>query len=341
MKDKIVTFGEILLRWSKNDCLRLMQGHRFNGNFGGSEANVAVSLSMLGDRVEYVSRIPNGQIGQACLNELRCYGIDVSHVVRGGDRLGTYYFEASAAMRNSQVVYDRMNSSFYSSAPGMFPWHDIFADAKVFHCSGITCSVSQSATDATFEAVKVAKDMGLFITCDINYRKNLWKYGPKAHDVLHELMQYSDFIFGDQNEWEVASGVPHIPINNMYADTELDMKAYGAYFDELHRQFPRCRQMLLALRNQISTNHHTLTGLLWSEGKIYTAHIYDIYPVLDPMGVGDAYVAAFIHAALKWDGDPQRSLDFALAASQLKNSISGDFNLVTEDEILPFLDARD
>ena len=154
-------------------------------------------------------------------------------------------------------------------------------------------------------------------------------------------MQYSDFIFGDQNEWEVASGVPHIPIDNLYADTKLDMEAYGAYFDELHRQFPRCRQMLLALRNQISTNHHTLTGLLWSEGKIYTATIYDIYPVLDPMGVGDAYVAGFIHAAIKWRGDAQRCLDFALAASQLKNSISGDFNLVTEEEILPFMVQRD
>ncbi|MBQ1701748.1 MAG: sugar kinase, partial [Prevotella sp.] len=215
-------------------------------------------------------------------------------------------------------------------------WHDIFSDAKAFHCSGITCAVSQSAADATFEAVKTAKEMGLTVTCDINYRKNLWKYGADAHTVLHELMQYSDFIFGDQNEWEVATHVPHIPVNNMYVDTEFDMKAYKAYFEEMHKQFPRCKQMLLALRNQISTNHHTLTGFLWSEGEIYSAKIYDIYPVLDPMGVGDAYVAAYIHATLKWQ-DPQRSLDFALAASQLKNSISGDFNLVTEDEILQFM----
>lgn len=337
MEDKkIVTFGEILLRWSKNDCLRLMQGTKFNGNYGGSEANVAVSLAMLGERVEYVSRIPKDQIGQACLNELRSFGIEVNHVERGGERLGTYYFEASASMRNSMVVYDRKNSSFYSSAPGMFPWHDIFSDAKAFHCSGITCAVSQSAADATFEAVKTAKEMGLTVTCDINYRKNLWKYGADAHTVLHELMQYSDFIFGDQNEWEVATHVPHIPVNNMYVDTEFDMKAYKAYFEEMHKQFPRCKQMLLALRNQISTNHHTLTGFLWSEGEIYSAKIYDIYPVLDPMGVGDAYVAAYIHATLKWQ-DPQRSLDFALAASQLKNSISGDFNLVTEDEILQFM----
>jgi 2-dehydro-3-deoxygluconokinase len=147
-------------------------------------------------------------------------------------------------------------------------------------------------------------------------------------------MQYSDFIFGDQNEWEVATGVPHIHVDNMQADTQLDMDAYRRYFDEMHCQFPNCRSMILALRNEMTTNHHTLTGLLWLEGEIYLPRIYDIYPVLDPMGVGDAYVAAYIHAALKRPDDPQFQIDFALAASQLKNSISGDFNLVTEEEIL-------
>ena len=334
MEYKIVTFGEILLRWSKDHCFRIGQGNQYNGNFGGSEANVAVSLSLLGDSVEYVSRIPRSQIGQACVNALRNYGIDTRHVEWGGERLGTYYFEASAAMRNSKVVYDRNGSSFYSCAPGMFPWREIFKDVQLFHCSGITCSVSKSAADATFEAVRIAKEMGLTICCDINYRKNLWKYGADAHTILHELMQYSDFIFGDQNEWEVATGVPHIHVDNMQADTQLDMDAYRRYFDEMHRQFPNCRSMILALRNQMTTNHHTLTGLLWHEGEIYLPRIYDIYPVLDPMGVGDAYVAAYIHAALKRPYDPQFQIDFALAASQLKNSISGDFNLVTEEEIL-------
>jgi len=147
-------------------------------------------------------------------------------------------------------------------------------------------------------------------------------------------MQYSDFIFGDQDEWEVASGVPHIPLTVTSTSDQLDISAYRAYFEELHRQFPRCHQMLLALRNQMTTTHHTLTGLLWSDGTIYQTRIYDIYPVLDPMGVGDAFVAAFVHASLQWPGDDQRCLDFALAASQLKNSVKGDFNLVTEDEVL-------
>ena len=335
MEKRIVTFGEILLRWSKDEHMRLKQGTAWTGKFGGSEANVAVSLAMLGNKVGYVSRVPQNEMGQACLNELRYYGIDIHDVVRGGDRLGTYYFEAAAGLRRSQVVYDRRGSSFYSCAPGMFPWRDIFSRTDIFHCSGITCAVSQSATEATFEAVQTAKDMGLRITCDINFRKNLWRYeGADAHKTLNELMQYSDYIFGDQDEWEVASGVKQVPMDHMMADTELDMDAYRRYFDEMHRQFPNCKEMMLGLRNQITSTHHTLTALLWYEGNIYQGHIYDIYPIVDPVGVGDAFVSAYIHAAEKWKGDPQRCLDFSVAASQLKNSIAGDFNLVTEEEIL-------
>lgn len=336
---RIVTFGEILLRWSKNGSKRLSQGYDWEGHYGGSEANVAVSLATLGNQVGYVSRIPDNEIGNACIRELRRYGIDVSEIVRGGERLGTYYFEAASSVRNSQVVYDRMGSSFYSSAPGMYPWRGIFAHTDIFHCSGITCAVSQSATEATFEAVRTAKEMGLRITCDINFRKNLWRYpGADAHKTLSALMQYSDYIFGDQDEWEVATGVKQVPMNHMMADSQLDMDAYRRYFDEMHRQFPHCREMMLGLRNQISTTRHTLTALLWYEGEIYRTRIYDISPIVDPMGVGDAFVAAYIHAAEKWPGNPQRCLDFCTAASMLKNSIVGDFNLSTEEEILEQLD---
>jgi 2-dehydro-3-deoxygluconokinase len=336
---RIVTFGEILLRWSKGGALRLSQGDAWEGQFGGSEANVAVALSILGNRVGYVSRIPANAIGQACLNKLRYYGIDVNDVVRGGERLGTYYFERAADVRRSLVIYDRNGSSFYSAAPGMFPWRDIFSRTDIFHCSGITCAVSRSATDATFEAVRTAKELGLRITCDINYRRNLWKYeGADAHRTLNELMQYSDFIFGDQDEWEVATGVPKINEEKMMADSVLDMDAYRRYFDEMHRQFPNCHEMMLGLRNQLTTNHHTLTALLWYGGEIYTTRIWDITHIVDSVGVGDAFVSAYIHAAERWKGDPQRCLDFATAAAMMKNSVVGDFNLVTEEEILEQLE---
>lgn len=333
-KNKIVTFGEVLLRLSKSNSRRLSQGQVFHGNYGGSEANAAVSMAMFGNKVEYVTRLPKNDMGQACLMSLREYGLSLNHVCWGGERLGTYYFEGAAAMRNSRVVYDRNGSSFYSMTPGMVNWRDIFSDATLFHCSGITCALSYEAQDATFEAVRTADEMGLTISCDINYRRNLWQYGADAHDVLHQLLQYSDFIFGDQNEWEVVSGMPHIPFTAQDSTYQIDTEAYEHYFAELHKQFPRSRQMLMALRNQITSNHHTLTGVLWNDGKIFTTRIYDISPVIDPMGVGDAFVAAFIHARGKWGDNPQRCLDFALAASQIKNSVTGDFNLVTEEEVI-------
>ena len=333
--EKIVTFGEILQRWSPPGAWRIGQRNMWEGQFGGSEANVAVSLAILGNEVGYVSRIPKNAVGDACLRRLRYFGIDVSDVVRGGDRLGTYYFEKAADIRRSLVVYDRNGSSFWSTAPGMFPWKDIFSRSAHFHCSGITCAVSQSAADATFEAVRAAQEAGLRITCDINYRRNLWKYeGADAHKTLNALMQYSDYIFGDQDEWEVATGVPKISEEKMMSDTVLDMEAYGRYFDEMHRQFPHCGGMMLGLRNQLTTSHHTLSALLWYKGKIYQTRIFDIDDIVDSVGVGDAFVSAYIHASRKWPGNPQRCLDFSTAAAMMKNSVVGDFNLVTEDEIL-------
>ncbi len=333
--DRIVTFGEILQRWSPPGAQRIGQGNLWEGQVGGSEANVAVSLAILGNDVEYVSRIPKNIVGDNCLRTLKYYGIDVSDVVRGGERLGTYYFEKAADLRRSLVVYDRQGSSFWSCAPGMFPWKEIFSRSGLFHCSGITCAVSQSAADATFEAVRTAQEMGLRITCDINYRRNLWKYeGADAHATLNALMQYSDYIFGDQDEWAVATSVPKISEEGMMADSELDMEAYGRYFDEMHRQFPHCSEMMLGLRNQIATSHHTLTALLWYKGTIYRTKIFDITHIVDSVGVGDAFVSAYIHASRKWPGNPQRCLDFCTTAAMLKNSIVGDYNLVTEEEIL-------
>lgn len=336
MKTKIVTFGEILLRLSKPNYSRLFQGHTFYGNYGGSEANVAVSLAYLGNQVEYVTRVPFGPMGDAAMMHLREFGLNVSHVVRGGDRLGTYYFEEAVAMRNSRVVYDRKDSSFYTLKRGMIKWDKILDDAKLFHCSGITCAISRDAMETTMDAIKMAVSKGLVIACDINYRKNLWGYGLEPHDVLYQMMQYSDIIFGDQNEWEVASGVKHVPFEALDADYKIDQVAYETYFRKMHKLFPKCKKMVMAVRNQIASSHHTLSGLLYDalEDKLYMSRIYDISPIVDPMGVGDAFVAAYIHACQKWTNDNQRCLDFSLSASALKNTVPGDQNLVSEEEII-------
>ena len=334
---KIVTFGEVLLRFSSPARLRLTQTGVMNANYGGSEANGAVSLSMLGNEVRYVTRLPRNAMGQACEQRLRELGLDTRFVCWGGERIGTYFFEQAASLRSPRMVYDRKGSAFYDLQPGMIPWRDVFRGMDAFCCSGITCAVSLSAADATFEAVRTADEMGLTIACDINYRKNLWHYGAEAADVLPRLMQHADIIFGDAGEWELTSGLPRIPFKATSPDYPVEVEAYTDMFRRIADRFPRCRKFILGLRNEPSTNRHLLSGVMYNREQLFTARIYDINPVVDPMGVGDAYLAAYLHAHLNRHDDDQQCLDFSLAASALKSTISGDFNLTTEDEVLELL----
>ena len=341
MKNKVVTFGEILLRFSKPDCLRLSQGNRFIGKYGGSEANVAVGLAMQGDEVDYVSAVPDNDPGRAARQSLQEFGVGTRHILTHGDRLGTYYFEEAAGMRNSRVAYDRAGSSFSALEPGMIDWREAFKDAAVFHCSGITCAISRGAAEATFEGVRIADEMGLTISCDINYRKNLWKYpGADPHGMLCELMSYSDIIFGDAIEWYVVSGHPQVPFTAISTDYEMPLQAYQDWLDAIHEQFPRCARTLIGIRNQVSSNHHTLTGVLLADEKMYHTRIIDIPQIVDPMGVGDAFAASMIHSHLHWPDDKQRFLDYSLAAAALKGTIPGDFNLSTEEEILAVMNGE-
>lgn len=335
MKKEIVTFGEIMLRLSKPGAQRTCQGHSFDASYGGSEANVAVSLATMGDSVTYVTRVPDTDLGKAALMQLREMGLDLRFVTRGGKRLGTYYFEPSAAMRGSRIVYDRDNSSFNTMDPTELNWHEILANARLFHCSGITCATSAESRDATFAAHAAAQEMGIEMTCDINYRKNLWRYpGADAQSTLRALVAPADVVFGDQDEWCVVSGIKPIPFNAVDSSFRFDTAAYEQYFAELHRLFPHCRRMLMAHRNQMSFNHHVLAGVLWADGKLYYSRTYDVNPIVDQMGVGDAWIAAFIHARLQWPDDDARCLDFSVSAAALKNTIAGDANLVSEEEVL-------
>lgn len=340
MKGKIVTFGEVLLRLSKSGRKRLFQSGDFVENFGGSEANVAVSLSTMGDHVQYVTRLPDNLMGKSVQMTLRNFNVNTDSIIWGGDRLGSYYFEEAAAMRNSSVVYDRNDSSFYSITPHMIDWNVIFSDASIYHFSGISCAISRDALDATWESVKKAGTAGILISFDINYRKNLWKFGVDAQDILQIMAQRADIIFGDQGEYEVISGIPHIPFDAIDSDYPIDYNGYHDYFDQVQKMYPKCKIFVMAVRNQIASTHHTLTGLLYIQGKLYTTRIYDISPIVDPMGVGDAFIAAYLHAYQHWEDDPQHCLDFSLTASALKNTIPGDFNLNTEGEIEKVMNAR-
>lgn len=333
MKEKIVTFGEIMLRMTRPNKERIIQGSAWKGLFGGSEANVAVSLAMFGDNVEYVTRLPNNKIGMACLNEIRKYNVGTDYIVHGGDRLGLYYYEESAALRSSSIVYDREDSSITTIKSGMIDWKKTFSETRLFHWSGISSAVSQGAADATNEAVEEAEREGITISCDINHRTNLWKYGKDAHDVLLPIAQKSDIVFGTADEWKLITGITPPDFKATTPDYPIDGAAYEEYFRKASKILPKAKKMIVALRNTLSANHHLLSGVIFADGKLYTTRIYDIDDVLDPMGVGDAFIAAYLHAHLKYGDDNQRCLNFSLAASALKNTIPGDFNLSTEQEV--------
>ena len=339
-RQKIVTFGELLLRFSKPDHLRLTQGDMFTSKYGGSEANVAVSLATLGEDVTYITRLPDTPVGRAgamCLAQL---GVDTRHVLYGGQRIGTYYFEPPAGMRAAKVIYDRGNSAYYDLMPGMIPWREILKDADIFQVSGITAAISQQAADATFEALDIADEMGKTISFDINYRKNLWRYGADPRATLQRMLSRCDMMFGDAIEFDWISQHQQPPFTATDSNFEMQMKEYGEWFDELHAQYPRCKHWLMGMRNIVSSNHHTLTALLWSEGELLQAPIMNIPDVVDPVGVGDAFMGAYLHARQVYPDNKQKQLNYSLAAAALKNTIPGDFNLSTDEEIRDVIEHR-
>ena len=336
-KPKFVTFGELLLRFSKNGAARLAQGDYFTSKYGGSEANVAVSLATLGEQVEYITRLPDNPVGHAGAQNLQQFGVDTSRVLYGGGRIGTYYFEPAAGMRPAKVIYDRSGSAYYELRPGMIPWREILADADVLHVSGITAAISQDAADATFEALDVADELGVRVSFDINYRKNLWRYGADPRATLKRMLSRADMMFGDAIEFEFICQRSQPPFTATDASFQMQMDDYAAWFEQLHAEFPRCRKWLMGMRNMVASNHHLLTALLWSDGQLLKAPIMDIPDVIDPVGVGDAFMAGLLHSIYAFPGDDQRALNYALAAATVKNTICGDFNLATDDEVCALL----
>ena len=229
MKKKIVTFGELLLRFSKPGQLRLTQGDLFTSKYGGSEANVAVSLATQGEEVTYITRLPDTPVGHAGAMNLAQLGVDTSRVLYGGQRIGTYYFEPAAGMRAAKVIYDRSGSAYYDLQPGMIPWREILKDCDYFHVSGITAAISQQAAEATFEALDVADELGVTVSLDINYRKNLWQYGADARETLIRMMQRADIMFGDVLEYEFICQREPIPFRT--ADGQApDLAAYEQWY---------------------------------------------------------------------------------------------------------------
>ncbi len=331
MIKKVVTFGEIMMRLSPPGFLRFGQARSFDVNYGGGEANVAVSLANFGVPVDYVTRLPKNDLGEACLQFLRQYGVGVDKIVRGGDRLGIYFLEMGAAQRGSKVIYDRAGSAIATIERGMIDWEQVFADADWFHWTGITPAISAGTADVCLEAVQVAKKMGLTVSCDLNYREKLWKWGKTAGEVMPELVRHCDVAIGNEEDADKVFGIKAPGVDVMAGKVEADKYRYVC--EELAKRFPNLKTIAITLRGSISASHNPWSGVLWDGGKFYVGPIYDITHIVDRVGGGDAFVGGLIYGLRTYGEDRQKALDFAVAASCLKHSIIGDFNLVTVAEV--------
>lgn len=336
---KIVTFGEIMLRLAPPGFQRFTQARSFDAIYGGGEANVAVSLANYGERVEFVTRLPKNDLGDACLMSLRGYGIQTDHIARGGERIGIYFLETGAAQRGSKVIYDRANSSFATIQTGMIDWKKVFDGADWFHWTGITPAVSQGAADVCRQAILAARELGITVSTDLNYRAKLWKWGKSAGEVMTDLVSLCDVALGNEEDAEKVFGIK-APESDVTAG-KVDAEHYRYVCEELARKFPSLKTISITLRGSFSASHNTWSGVLWTRpelgrresGKFFCAPTYNIIPVVDRVGGGDAFMGGLIYGLLKYADDPQKALNFAAAAACLKHSITGDFNAVTVSEV--------
>jgi 2-dehydro-3-deoxygluconokinase len=328
---KIVTFGEIMLRLSPPGFQRFRQARSFDAVYGGGEANVAAALADFGDTAEFVTRLPENDLGEACLAALRARGVQTRHVVRGGDRLGIYFMENGAAQRGSRVIYDRAGSSFADIRPGMVDWPAVFADADGFHWTGITPAVSPSAAEACLEAVQTAKRLGITVSCDLNYRAKLWQWGKQAGEVMEGLVSQCDTAVGNEEDADKVFGI-RAPESDVAAG-KVEAEKYRFVCEALAKRFPNLQAVAVTLRGSLSASHNTWSGVLWTKGGFHTAPVYDILPVVDRVGAGDAFNGGLLHGLRAYPGDPQKALRFAVAASCLKHSVPGDAGIVTAAEV--------
>lgn len=329
---KVVTFGEIMLRLATPGYQRFIQSNSLGATFGGGEANVAVSLANYGIPVEFVTRLPQNDIADWCISDLRKYNVGTREILRGGERVGIYFLETGAVARPSKVVYDRAHSSIASVQKGMFNWREILKDATWFHWTGITPALSQGAADACLEAIQTANEMGVTVSCDLNYRKNLWKYGKKASEIMPALVEGCDVILGNEEDAEKVFGIKPEGFEVEHTGGEVDAAEFESVCTQLMQRFPRAKKVIITLRGSINANHNTWGGCLYSD-KLYHSRRYDITHIVDRVGGGDSFMGGLIYGLLTYKDDDQQALDFAVAASCLKHTVYGDFNLVTTPEV--------
>ena len=329
MRQKIVTFGEIMLRLKTPGNERFFQSGMLEASFGGGEANVAVSLANFGMNAAYITSLPDNDIGRACVMELRKYGVDTSGIVLGSGRMGVYYLEAGTNQRPSKVVYDREGSSISQIESGRIDWEDIFRDAGWFHITGITPALSQSAAEASLEAVKKAKANGLTVSCDLNYRAKLWRYGKKASEAMAELAEFTDVLIANEEDCQKALGIES---DVQVGDGAYVTEAYRDLTQKVLSAYKNVKLIAITLRESVSANHNDWSACMSSRSDFMVSRKYSITDIVDRVGGGDAFAAGLIYG-LNTVEEPQKALDFAVGASCLKHSIAGDFNRVSVEEV--------
>jgi len=324
-----ISFGEIMLRLKTPNNERFFQSPSFEATFGGGEANVAVALANYGLDAGFVTALPDNDIGTAAIRELRGFGVDTSNINRSGDRVGIYFLETGANQRPSKVVYDRAGSSICEAKPGDFDWQRIFDGARWLHITGITPALSSSAADLSLECVRAAKNAGVTVSCDFNFRGKLWKYGKSAPEVMTELVKFVDVGIANEEDCQKSLG---ITVDVDVESGELDTKKYEALSAKVLAEFPNMSTIAITLRESFSADRNGWSACLRDSDGFRLSRRYEITDIIDRVGGGDSFASALIYGLNAYE-DRQESLEFAVAASCLKHSIQGDFNRVSVAEV--------
>ena len=326
---KYITFGEIMLRLKPPNWERFFQSPLLEATFGGGEANVAVGLARFGLNVANVSVIPNNFIGDACIGELRRQGVDTSLIVRKGNRLGIYFLEAGANQRPSKVIYDRSHSAIAEASPGDINWDKVFDEVSWFHITGITPAISLSASELSLEAVKKAREKDITISCDLNFRKNLWKYGKSAPEVMGELVKYAAIVMGNEEDCQKSLGVK---VDVDVESGKLQTEKYRELTDNVLGLYPNIKKIAITLRESHSANYNGWSAVLNNREEFIISKKYEINNIIDRVGGGDTFAAGLIYGFNNLHSD-RETLDFAVAASCLMHSIPGDLPLLSVEEV--------
>ena len=326
---RILTFGEIMLRLKPCGVERFFQSPYFEASYGGGEANVAVSLANYGMEAAFCTVLPNNALGDACISELRRNGVDTGKILRGEGRMGIYFLEQGANQLPAKVVYDRDYSAIALAKPGSIDWENAFEGVGWFHITGITPAISETAMRLSFEAVRAAKRRGVTVSCDLNFRKNLWKYGVSAPEIMRELIRYADIAIANEEDCQKSLG---IQADVAVESGELNVEKYRELTDRVLLAYPNLRRIAVTLRSSTSADINGWQACINDRGAFRLSKRYEIRDIVDRVGGGDSFAGGLIYGLNTYD-DAQKALEFAVAASCLKHSIAGDFNRVSVSDV--------